>query len=283
MHAADLVDLAGLIASQAGPLLRITRQISDRQLERYWTASKCRLDRWGHLLHELKQSRDFALDRTRGSSRGLWPVVEEIFSGDLLARVWTGVLLAFQARHAHAETEPVARSVLLGHMEARCRALTLLSNAPEFALNHLVELNRLRRSCERWSDLLVAQLACFGDMTALAHDLGRMRDFADELGDRTNAAVERSRWSVLQTSLRASFDSLRRAASPNADLNGQIAASILACYPPELFDGAGVFRASWLARLTATVDDAEALLDDFFLADSPDRFSKPGRGGLSRF
>jgi len=65
-------------------------------------------------------------------------------------------------------------------------------------------------------------------------------------------------------------------------LNRQIAAGILGCYQPELFDGSGVLRAAWLSRLTTIVDDAETIVDDF-LAASQGTPREKQKGRLRRF
>ena len=54
--------------------------------------------------------------------------------------------------------------------------------------------------------------------------------------------------------------------SPNDDLNRQIAAGILGCYQPELFDGSGVLHAAWASRLTTIVDDTETIVDEYLAA-----------------
>ena len=56
-------------------------------------------------------------------------------------------------------------------------------------------------------------------------------------------------WPLVSASLQAAFRQVLGAASPNADLNARIAASVLACFPAELFDGLGLFRSLWIERL----------------------------------
>ena len=92
-----------------------------------------------------------------------WPqfrgVLEEILSGEMLTRVWTAVLCACDRRRHSDEAEPAARSVLIGHMEARHRVLTLLVRGPGIDAEAVLRLNRLRRRAERWTDLLIGHLA----------------------------------------------------------------------------------------------------------------------------
>jgi hypothetical protein len=193
------------------------------------------------------------------------------------------VLLAFDARHVTDHAQPVAQSVLAGHLEVRCRALSLLSSARELPLADLVELNRLRRLCERWTDLLLAEMAHGLDLAPLAHDPERMRDFAADVPRRTRGPYAETRRSLVRTSLRAAFLRPTLLPAPNGDLNRKIAAGVLGCFQPELFDGAGGLRSAWASRLMASADDAEMMLEDYLAMSNVTVRDKPGRRGLPRF
>ncbi|MEX2139516.1 MAG: hypothetical protein WD894_09665 [Pirellulales bacterium] len=283
MHSADLVDLAALVATHTPSFLRLTKMLPQCELERYWTASKCRQDRWQLALLDLKDSRARLVGATGGLHRFAWGVFEEIFTGEILTRIWTGVLAAFDVQHGTDHAQPVAQSVLAGHLEVRCRTLSLLSTARELPLADLVELNRLRRLCERWTDLLLAEMAHGLDLSGLAHETERMLDFAADVPRRTRGAYAETRRSLVRTSLRAAFVRPATLPAPNGDLNRQIAAGVLGCFQPELFDGAGVLHSAWVARLMAAADDAETMLEDYLAMASVAVRDKPGRRGLPRF
>jgi hypothetical protein len=283
MHSAELVDLAALVSLHAPTLLRQTRNLPDAELERYWTASKCRQDRWQLALVALKESRQQLVGATGGLHRYSLGMFEEIFTGEILARVWCGVLAAADARCGSEHAEPAARSVLVGHLEVRCRTLTLLSNAREIPLGGLTELNRLRRMCERWSDLLLAEMAHHADLSSLAHDSARLREFAADVPRDSSGAYSRMRHALLQSSLAGAFRRPAPLPAPNSDLNRRIAAGVLGCFQPELFDGAGVLRSAWAARLMSAADDAELMLADYLTPANIDLRDKPGRRGLRRF
>ncbi len=283
MHSVELVDLAALVATYAPSFLRLTRGLPQSELERYWTASKCRQDRWQLALLELKESRSRLIGPTGTLHRYAWGMFEEIFTGEVLARVWTGVLSGFDARHQTDHAQPIAQSVLAGQLEVRCRTLSLLSTARELPLTALVELNRLRRLCERWTDLLLAEIALGGDLSSLAHEPERLRDFAADVPRRTRGAYAETRRSLVRTAVRAAFVRPAPLPAPNSDLNRQIAAGVLGCFQPELFDGAGALRSAWLARLMAAADDTETMMDDYLTTANVTVREKPGRHGLRRF
>jgi hypothetical protein len=283
MHSVELVDLAALVATHASSFLRLTRQLPQAELERYWTASKCRQDRWQLALSELKESRSQLIGPTGNLHRYAWGTFEEIFTGEILARVWTGVLSSFDARHQTDYAQPVAQSVLAGQLEVRYRTLTLLSTARALPLAALVELNRLRRLCERWTDLLVDEMSHGGDLAPLAHESERLRDFAADVPRRTRGTYAETRRSLVRTAVRAAFVRPSALPAPNCDLNHQIAAGVLGCFQPELFDGTGALRSAWEVRLMATADDAETMMEDYLAMANTTVREKPGRGGLRRF
>jgi hypothetical protein len=283
MHSAELVDLAALVSLHAPRLLRQTRNLPDAELERYWTASKCRQDRWQLALVALKESRQPLIGAAGGLHRFALGMFEEIFTGEILARVWCGVLAAADARSGSDHSEPAAKSVLVGHLEVRCRTLALLSNSREIPLGGLTELNRLRRLCERWTDLLLAEMAQHVELSSLAHDSARLREFAADVPRDSGGGYTHMRHALLQSSLVGAFHRPAPLPAPNSDLNRQIAAGVLGCFQPELFDGAGVLRSAWAARLMSAADDAELMLSDYFTPADVNLRDKPGRRGLRRF
>ena len=67
-------------------------------------------------------SSESSLPSTARVSARLRGVLEEILVSEVLTRVWTAVLCAHDACRGAEEAGPAARSVLLGHIEARHRA-----------------------------------------------------------------------------------------------------------------------------------------------------------------
>ena len=53
MHARELVELAAIVSAHGPVLVRGVERLSEQGMEEYWTASKIRLDRWGHCLRDF--------------------------------------------------------------------------------------------------------------------------------------------------------------------------------------------------------------------------------------
>jgi hypothetical protein len=262
MHARELVELAAIVSVHGSVLVRDTQRLSNSGVQQYWTESKCRLDRWAHSL------KTFAADAAAGGDarRSQWPhvrgVLEEILTSEILTRVWTAVLCASDRRHGTLEAEPIARSVLVGHLEARHRVLMLLVGGLGIDVEAAVRLNQLRRRVERWTDLLIGYLAGHDDVSEFAIEPERARDFAQDLRSQSQCPGGRQAWPLVVSSLRAAFRRGLEPLSANPDLNARIAASILCCFPADLFDSTGQFRSLWLLRLSNAASDAQGMIEE---------------------
>jgi len=279
-----LVELAALATSHGPAIIVGPGRLPAASLENYWSASKARLERWSRA---IKQYTTHADEQPAGLA---WPsmkaVLEEIFAAEILARVWSGVLVGYDRAHATGDAEPVAHSVLVGHAEVRHRAMNLLVRGPQVPTQDAVAVNRLRRRCERWTDLLLGYLLETAPVANLAFDARRATDFADDLRHQRGQPGGRYAWPLTLVSLRGAFGSGVGSDSPNEDANARVASSILACFPPEIFDGTGVPRSLWLLRLSSTTADAQGMIADLL---GPDRAASrhsagelPGLGSLDR-
>jgi hypothetical protein len=263
MHANELVELAAAISAEGPALLGVPGAVSMVGLAAYWAASKCRLQRWSR---RLKSFRDRLVVHPPATSLpwpAALPLCREVLASEILTRVCTGFWAAFDRQRGSREAEPLARSVWVGHLEARHSVLNLLARGNGLPDAEAAALDRLRRASERWSDLLLAPFATLGEVTDLAHDPERLADFADDVvDDRQCRTLGRSRhlWSASRIE---AFASCRRLTTFNADLNAQIAASVLACFDldgcdPALTPGLSAFSRSLLCeRLTTVASDAE--------------------------
>jgi hypothetical protein len=278
MHAREFVELAALISAHGPTLIQSEERIPAASIEQYWTTSKVRLDRWAWRLRGFADRAGGSADADVRRRRAQWPEVrgalEEILTGEMLTRVWTAVLCGYDRRHGGNEVEPVARSVLIGHMEARHRALTLLVRGPGIDADAAAKLNRLRRRVEHWTDLLVGHLAGIHDVGEFAFDPQRAQDFAGDLQYRSDLQGGRQAWPLALASLRVAFRQELSPQSPNADLNARIAASILSCFPPELFDSTGLLRSLWLMRLTNVAEDTQGMIDALLGVEWPAAMQK---------
>lgn len=272
MHSRDLIDLAALVTAHAPVLVRAGQDIPDESIEAYWIASKCRLDGWCRTLKRLSAAAadgGASLDaRDREVFQGL---LEEILASEVLTRVWTATMCLYDRARGANSMEPVARSIFIGHMEARHRVLTLLVSRIGLATEEAMRLDAMRSRTERWSDLLLGYLAEDYDVEQFAVDSERVNDFADDFAHQRGQQGGRFAWPLVLASLRSSFRQWLAAESPNPESNTRIAASILACFPSDVFDGTGLVTSPWLLRISHISNEAEGMLDAL-LAEGPTEF-----------
>ncbi len=269
MHARELVELASIVSAHGPALIRSGERIPVDSIEQYWTSSKVRLDRWAWRLKSFVGKAETDARRRQSQWPAVCGVLEEILTGEMLTRVWTAVLCAYDRRRGTDEVEPVARSVFIGHMEARHRVLSLMVRGPGIDAEAAVKLNRLRRRAERWTDLLVGNLQSLHDVSEFAFDPQRSKDFAEDMQYRGRLKGGRHVWPLIQASLRAAFHEGLGSESPNADLNARIAAGVLSCFPPEVFDSTGLMRSLWLMRLTSAAEDTQGMIDALLAPERP--------------
>lgn len=257
MYLHETVQLAAIAATHSQALICGPGEIPESSLECYWTASKCRLDRWGHSLRGLS---DTPSSTVRGEQGQL--LLAELFTTEVLTRVWTAVLTGYDRRRGAHSAEPIARSVYIGHLEARNRGISLLLSG-RIPLETATKLDALRRRCERWTDLLIAHTLGTIDLSEFTHEPARARDFAEDLQHDAGLSYGSTGWQLQMASLRAAFRSVG-GAGVNADLNDRVAASVTCCFPPELFNGCGILQSVWYSRMAHHCDDAQGMIDDLF-------------------
>lgn len=268
MHARELVELAAIVSAHGPTLIEGRARLSRSGIQQYWTASKARLDRWGQSLRRFQRAADHGEPKlvqcawcfTRG-------VLEEVLTGEVLTRVWAAVLCEHDRRHGTDDASAVARSVLIGHLEARNRVLSLLVHGTGIPVDDAARLNQLRLRCESWTDMLVGYLSGVVDPEGFAVDPGRARDFAEDLSARGDLSGGRHAWPLVRASVQTAFREGMASASPNEDLNEQIASAVLACIPADLIDASGALQSVWLRRMMNVSEDAQTLLDELLSVD----------------
>ncbi|HLA85803.1 MAG TPA: hypothetical protein VJL29_13515 [Thermoguttaceae bacterium] len=264
MNASELLDLAAIVSAQGPVLVEGPGSLSTSGLEQYWTASQCRFDRWSKTFKEFGARADRAGDSSgpEDASPVFLATLEEVLAGEVLTRVFGAVVTAYDARRKSDQAEPIARSIMIGHLEARNRVLRFLVGGQGIDAEEAFRLNRLRRRTERWSDMLVGYLHDLIDVDQFAVDPQRALDFAEDLSYRRRLPGGRQVWPLLQASLRATFGSGLSAASPNAELNERIASAVLSCFRSELFDSTGTLHSLWVTRLCNGADDVDGMIED---------------------
>ncbi len=277
MHVRETIELGAILACQGPLFIRRAAPVGQETVERYWIASKCRLGRWTHMLHDYRaRSCELPSGEGQGPRAALIrPVMEEVLGAEVLLRVWSGLACGWDARHRRTLYEPLVRSVLQGHLEARNQALNLLLRGRGLGMEESVALNRYRRCVERWTDMLLAYVIPEHDVSEFAFDGKRARDFAGDLGSPLRRPAADPRHRLVLASLRLAFASGPGCPSPSGELNRRVASSILCCLDEDLFETSGLPRSLWVERLYATVEETEGMIDQLLRRDIPRHDAPP--------
>jgi hypothetical protein len=260
MQAYELVELSALIAMNLTGFMNGQGHLPDARIGQYWSASRSRFDRWAKTLRNCDGENTRPGSGLSTDWDAVLPTLEEIFTGEILTRVWTAIACEHDRRRGSSYVTPVVRSVVLGHMQSRNRALSVMFRASKHEEKQVQLADRLRRRSERWTDMLLACLLPVCDIDQVAFDEMRAREFARDLQEEFQDEPVQQGWRLLTVSLKAAFATMACEYSPNADLNGRIASSIVACFRADMFECSSLFKSLWMERLCSTTEDAQAMI-----------------------
>lgn len=265
MHARDLVELAALLTTQGPALVARGMCIPAGALQQYWAASRARLDHWSKRLKVLGRSKPAGEKVKFPHVRA---VIEEILLSEVLARVWTAVLHAYDDARQVREAEPIARAALLGHLDIRNRALAMLVASTVVTAEDAAALNRLRRRVERWTDCLLGFLMLHADVVHLAVDAERVRDFADDMRHQMQQKGADQVMPLTLAALKNAFQVGVHERPISAEYNQRLASMILACLPPDAFEATDVFPSLWVVRLMNITNEAQGMIEELLAEGS---------------
>ena len=173
LSVSSLADVA-LLASRVGRIaIENQTEPSSASLREFWQQSR-----------ELQQMWTLRLDQWTPASdpelRQLGELATQVFGCELMTRVWSTVLLGIDRQTGRDDLSRIARNAVSGLLQVRHGVMSRLLQLPESATPQITEIERLRRRCDRWTDLLIGDLAGNSDVFEFAFDIERARDFALE-------------------------------------------------------------------------------------------------------
>ncbi|MGC1275914.1 MAG: hypothetical protein WBC44_19585 [Planctomycetaceae bacterium] len=234
MSPRQFADLAAVVARHAEELGG-DHGPDDVALHRVWTqASRC-LRLWREEL-------------TTGATPRLYA---DLFAAETLLRAWCTAVSASPRRRSAGKT--LAEKVFGELLDVRCFALQALAADHGLTVSEAALVDRFRRRCERWTDALLASLAARSGVTDYAVRPDRALDFASSTADPYGAAS----WPLILTGLRLAFapaEAFRGVEMSRNDVPAaELAAAILASFPPTAFAADGCLIAPALARMGRVV------------------------------
>jgi hypothetical protein len=277
------VEIAALISAYSPHVIERPVVLPKAALEQFWECSQKRLKLWLSAMAFYQRS---ASDASPQERLRLWqelePTLVEIFVTEVLARVWGAILTSVDEEMGTHQYEPIARNVLIGHLDARKRALQLLAGDAGVTLEHLHRIDQVRRRVERWTDLLLGHLVERYQVEDFAFNAERSRDFGAQQLLQSTARPREQVWALVLVGLRMAFPTAANASPPNEYFQHQIIASILNCFPADSFQPEGPFRSILEGRVCRDGNRPEIhAAEDQFGASSP-QLTLPTQSTISR-
>ena len=265
MNAHTLAEIGSWIAVHSAALVQGEPPQQALAVKSYWTASKCRLQRWAGALKMFE--RDVELDNPEHDP---WPaieiVVQEIILSELLTRVFSAAMVAHDVYHKSDELRGLAHGVHIGHIEAKNRALRIMLKGQAANEAAFEQMNTLRRRIERWTDLFLAQLPVCQEIDQFAFNSARMKDFRLE-NRQSDTREQRRRQQVFTASLASDMKSLSVQFPANPELNRKIASGVFSCFSSDRFDSLGLPKSANLVWLEKAQLDTQMLVEHLIDVD----------------
>jgi hypothetical protein len=178
-------------------------------------------------IDDVEQSWQATLARAsrRRDDGELYGLLEEMLTGDVLLRTWAA-FVASSVDSGRRPLHPQSAATLLTRMLLRQRRrllTTVIDSRLDF--ESLQQLDVHRRSCERWSDVLLSVFPATSSTRALKFDHERTSDFA-ELWPSPATCTTRSADPVVVTAMKSALAPLPLAESPRRLAWSQLGESI---------------------------------------------------------
>ncbi|HEY6564035.1 MAG TPA: hypothetical protein VIY86_06030, partial [Pirellulaceae bacterium] len=179
---------------------------------------------------------------------------EEVFCSDVEVRVSQAVI-GLLAQPPCEDLSTFVGSVAIGHEDLRQRLLRLMTRRHGLTARQARGLDRLRRTTQRWADMLLGYLAPWCDIQALAFCRDDALDFAASFhqGSREQRILAEA---LLMQGIPDQSGRLFSELCPNPGLNLRIASNLLACLGSDLVEATGRHVLLWQTRLFRNAEEA---------------------------
>lgn len=206
---AYLTEVAAIMAAHSQLFIEQTEEISSEAVGDYYVLSRNRFNRWMKDLNDLEHGLPISAPLHlvghivgRPATRA---VTEQILINEMISRIWTVLLLARDVNNGIDRIRPVARNIHLGHLTVRHKALGVVLADDRMSPADLLSIDQLRKSCERWTDLLCCSTMGQYNLWEFAFDKERGKEFLRDRVDQAGLSHRSRSWVLILAGLRHSF------------------------------------------------------------------------------
>ena len=234
---AYLTEVAALMAAHSRLFIEQPDELSAQAIGDYYILSRNRFNRWMRDLSDLEQGigiRDplnlIGLKPSRPAAR---TITEQILINEMVARIWTLLLLARDRAQNVDRIRPVAHNVFLGHLSVRHKSLGVVLNDPRICQDDLTAIDRIRKATERWTDMLCCPLMDEFDLWQYAFHEDKAREFFEDRVDHASLNHRSRAWVLILAGMRHSFPDTEGLAAPLHDDDRRLARLMLNSFPED--------------------------------------------------
>jgi hypothetical protein len=231
-------EIAALLAAHGQSFAEQANAVSVQAMGDYYVYSRNRFNRWMRLLDRLEAGSETSAsaDGFRGvrvESRIplIREVSEQILINEMLARVWTILLIAQDRHRSSSDSEALATNVLLGHQALRRRLLRLCRSEEYGDCDFSLRIEHLRRETEVWTDILCCPFMKRYDLWSFACDEEDARDYFRQRQERCALDSDSAAWIAMLGGLRESFSEVDETAVLVAQDDVRILRLMASCFP----------------------------------------------------
>jgi hypothetical protein len=235
MKLAYLTEIAALIAAHGRLFVDQSDELPTETIGDYYVLSRNRFNRWMKDLNDLEKGLDIydplsliGIQPKRPATR---TTAEHILINEMVARIWTLLLLARDKNQGVDRIKPLAHNVFLGHLSIRHKALSVVLTDERMTQEDLLAVDKLRRSTERWTDMLCCPLMDEFDLWQYAFHEDVAREFLKDRVDQRPWDFRSRAWVLILAGMRHSFQDKDGLASPVHDDDRRLIRLMLNSFP----------------------------------------------------
>lgn len=235
MKLAYLTEVAAIMAAHSQLFIEQTDEISSEAVGDYYVLSRNRFNRWMRDLNDLEHGRPTGDHMHQVGEIPGRPVTraitEQILINEMISRIWTVLLLARDVSNGIDRIRPVARNIYLGHLAVRHKALGVVLADERMSPKDLLAIDQLRKSSERWTDLLCCSIMGQYNLWEFAFDKDRATEFLRDRVEQAGLSHRSRSWVLILAGLRHSFQDTGGLSAPVHDDDRRLVRLILNSFP----------------------------------------------------
>ena len=275
----SLAEVALIVSRVGRCVIADGQEPSPNSLREFWQQSRALQQHWTSRLDAWSAEVDPELSQ-------LAELGTQLFISELLTRVWSTVLLGVDRQTGRDDLSRVARNAVSSLLQVRHGVMSRLLQQPASSTEQVAAIERVRRRSDRWTDLLIGNLAGSYDLFEFAFDVERARDFATESIEYDPATGPHPVEHLIAAGLRMAFLGQLPGTPLTEPAFQQLVQSVLGALPQAAFHQDGSLRSILERRVSSRTLRDEPLPASLFdelgshptapTGDTPDTIPFPG-------